>query len=263
MPIDFNRAANFLADLRIAQREIDAIPSYSRPPDLEAAYAVQDALVERMLADYNGERLGYKIACTSDLAQQLLQVDHPIFGQTLSHSSFASPALFTEQEFRSCIIEAEFAFRMAADVPIREAVYDAESIAQFVDAILPSIEIIDHRFIDWSTVGAPSIAADNAIHGAWVYGNAVTEWQGFDLLTHEATLTVNGEQILQGTGEAVLGHPLKALAWLANELQKYGKQLKAGELITTGVCMDVYRAQSGDRVAADFGEIGMVELSVT
>lgn len=258
MPIDVTRSATFLADLRIAQREIDAIPSFSRPTSLNEAYAVQDALVERMLADNDGQRIGYKIACTSQIAQDMLQITHPLFGQTLSHSSLLSPALFTESEFRVCIIEVEFAFRLSANVPVQS--YDASSITKFVEAVLPSIEIIDHRFMDWSTVGALSVAADNAMHGAWVYGNAVTEWQALDLLSHEATLTVNGEQVSQGTGAAVLGHPLNALAWLANELPKYGRQLKAGELVTTGVCMDVYTAQAGDHIVADFGEIGTAEM---
>lgn len=263
MTIDINRAANFLADLRIAQREIDAIPSFSRPPDMATAYAVQDALVARMLADNDGKRIGYKIACTNDIAQQLLQIDHPLFGQMLSHTSFVSPALFAEHEFRVCIIEVEFGFRMGADLPHSQDAYNADSIAPFIEAILPSIEIIDHRFIDWSTVGAPSVAADNAMHGAWVHGSAVTDWQQMDLGNHKVSLTVNDEFVSAGTGAAVLGHPLNALAWLANELQQYDKQLQAGDLITTGVCMDIYTAQAGDRVLADFGEIGAVALSLT
>jgi 2-keto-4-pentenoate hydratase len=66
--------------------------------------------------------------------------------------------------------------------------------------------------------------------------------------------------VRRGNGAAVLDHPLNVIAWLANELPKYGKQLKRGDFITTGVVCDVYPAQEGDRMTADFGEMGRVDL---
>ncbi|MBI1893372.1 MAG: hypothetical protein HYS14_04600 [Candidatus Rokubacteria bacterium] len=65
---------------------------------------------------------------------------------------------------------------------------------------------------------------------------------------------------LTGRGEAVLGHPLNALAWLANELPKWGRSLKAGEFVTTGTCTDIYVAKAGDNIQADFGTLGSVEV---
>ena len=39
----------------------------------------------------------------------------------------------------------------------------------FIDAVIPAIEIVDYRYEAW-TIGALQVAADNAIHGAWVFG---------------------------------------------------------------------------------------------
>jgi len=58
----------------------------------------------------------------------------------------------------------------------------------------------------------------------------------------------------------VLEHPLNALAWLANELPKFGLQLSAGDYVTTGLTTEVYAATPGDQVTADFGPLGSVEL---
>lgn len=256
-------AGDYLAGLRFSGRQIEAIPAAIRPTELETAYAIQEMMVNRLVTRQGGKRIGYKIACTSKGAQEMLHVDGPLYGQMLSFSTYAAPASLRRTDFTSCVIEAEFGFRMAADVPQSEEAYTQATIAPYIDAILPGIEIVNFRFVDWTVVGAPSIAADNAIHGAWIHGEPMAEWQQLDLATHEVTLTVNGQQFDQGTGAAVLGHPLNALAWLANELPLHGKQLRAGDLVTTGVCMDVYFAQTGDRLVADFGMLGKVELTVS
>jgi len=73
---------------------------------------------------------------------------------------------------------------------------------------------------------------------------------------------INGQLKGEGSGAAVLGHPLNALTWLANELNVRGLGLKAGDFVTTGVTTDIYLAGPGDRVLADFGRVGQVELVI-
>ena len=58
----------------------------------------------------------------------------------------------------------------------------------------------------------------------------------------------------------VLGHPLTVMAWLADELPRFGKQLRAGDYVTTGVTTDVFEAEAGDELRAEFAGIGAVEL---
>jgi 2-keto-4-pentenoate hydratase len=72
---------------------------------------------------------------------------------------------------------------------------------------------------------------------------------------------VNGHLHREGNGSAVLGHPLNALTWLANQLSSQGQGLKAGQYVTTGVTMEVYMGQRGDRILADFGALGVVSLA--
>lgn len=262
-PHELIHAGDYLAGLRFNGRQIEAIPPAIRPQDLETAYAIQAVVVGRLLTRQGGRQIGYKIACTSQGAQQMLHVDGPLYGQLLSFSSHAAPATLRRTDFTHCVIEAEFGFRMAADVPPAATPYTADSIVPYIAALVPGIEIVNFRFIDWTVVGANSIAADNAIHGVWIYGEPVTDWQQLDLAAHQVTLTVNNQLFDTGSGAAVLGHPLNALAWLANTLPCYGKQLRTGDAVTTGVCMDVYFAKAGDQLCADFGVLGQVELRIT
>ena len=84
----------------------------------------------------------------------------------------------------------------------------------------------------------------------------------YDLGTHAVRLLVNEEEVLSGAGDRTLGHPLTALAWLANELPAHGLDLHTGDCITTGLATDgIYEAKQGDHLVADFGKLGQATLN--
>ena len=254
------KAADVLVDLRKSPRTVDAIPTEFCPETLDQAYEIQKSLAKGLLSHFGGKQIGYKIACTNKLAQKLLNVEAPFFGCLLSVSTYPSPARLKANAFTHKLIEAEFAFELDADVPASSIPYTKDSIAAFVRSLLPAIEIVDWRYTDWTTVGVESLVADNAIHGAWIQGKRHKNWREFDLSVHDVQLFVNGKITEKGSGAAVLGHPLNALAWLANELPKHDFSLKAGDLVTTGVATNVYFAETGDKIQADFGALGTVDL---
>ncbi len=253
-------ACQFLLDLRRTRRRVAELPADVAPRSLAEGYEVQERLVRTLLDQSGGHPIGYKIACTSKLAQAALGVDGPFFGVLLSHSTHPGPATLPGADFTVRCAEAEFGFEMAADVPAGPA-YTADSIREFIGAALPSIEIVDHRYHDWRTVGAPSLLADNAIHGAWVPGEPYADWRAIDFARHPTALGVSGEKTLPGSGAAVLGNPLTVVAWLANELPRFGRRLRRGDRVTTGVTTDIHLAEPGDRLVADFGPLGRAELT--
>ncbi len=243
-----------------------------KPGSMEQAYACQEDLVQQLTRHYGGHGIGYKIACTNVTAQRQLNVDGPFYGRMTSAFCFDSPAKIDAGQFFMRVVEAEFAFLMARDLPSRAAAYTAQDIAEAVEGVLGGIEIVDSRFEDWTSIGALSLIADNACHGAWVKGRLVTDWRGIDLAAQTVHLLVKGPQgeiklEREGSGRAVLGHPLNAMAWLANRLSAQGRGLKAGEFVTTGVTMEVYMGERGDRIqadfGADFGPLGSVGLEFT
>jgi 2-keto-4-pentenoate hydratase len=188
-------------------------------------------------------------------------VDGPFFGRLLSAFTFDSPARLDAGEFFMRVVEAEFGFRMARDLPPASTARTKEEVAAAVEGVLPGIEIVDSRFDSWTTVGAPSLIADNACNAAWVKGALLRDWRDIDLAAQTVRVFVNGNLLREGSGSAVLGHPLNALVWLANSLSDRGLGLKAGQYITTGVTTEVYMAERGDAIEADFGMVGKVELS--
>ena len=259
MAIDAAWVATELLDMRRTGRVVADLPEHLRPTDLDTAYAVQAAVVDGLLGD--GDRaIGYKCACTSPIAQEALQIDRPVFGRLLSHTTSPSGITLPTNRFTHRVIEAEFGIRLGADVPERPGGHTADSIADFIDAVIPAIEIVDYRYQSWA-VGALRVAADNAIHGWWIHGDPVLDWHRLDLGSVAVSALRDGDVVTTGSGANVLGHPLNVMAWLADELPRFGRRLVAGDLVTTGVTTDVFEAQPGDAIRAEFDGIGAVEVA--
>ena len=253
-------AAELLCEARISRTRLPELPANLRPATPEAGYECQDQVVKRLLEHYGGQVVGYKIACPNRLAQELLNLDGPFCGSLMSAFCFDSPAKLRASNYSARVVEAEFAFRMGRDLPAASEPLSREYIAGAIETAIPSIEIVDSRFMSWTRVGAPSLIADCACNAAWVRGPEVSNWGGIDLAAQPVRLVVNGEVVHRGSGEAVLGHPLNAIRWLVDTLHSRGLGLKKGHWVTTGVTTEVYFAEAGDHIVADFGPIGTAEV---
>jgi 2-keto-4-pentenoate hydratase len=248
------RNAELLAGARIQRTRLTDL----RVGTMEEAYAARELVVQRWIAHYGGRVLGYKIACTNTSAQRYLSVDSPFYGNLLTALSYESPVRLKAGDFFMRVMEAEFGFLMGRD--LSPGPHTRDEIADAVEGVVPGIEIVDSRYTSWTTMGAAALIADNACHGAWVKGKLVRDWRGIDLASQAVRLIVNDKVVATGSGAAVLGHPLNALEWLAGKLGSHGLGLSAGDYITTGVTTDTYMAEAGDRVRAEFGLVGAVEL---
>ncbi len=251
-------AADELLSMRRERRVQVDLDADHRPEDLASAYAIQALVVDGCLQQ-DARTIGYKVACTNEIAQAALRIDRPVFGRLMSHTTSTSGATLDSERFVHRVVEAEYGFRVGTDVTPRPTGHTIASIAEHIDAVIPAVEIVDHRFESWA-IGALPIAADNAIHGWWVSGEPVTDWRDLDLTTSEIVVRRDGDVVTTGTGAAVLGHPLAVMAWLADEVARYGRSLCAGDVVTTGVATDVFEAESGDRLRAEFTGLGSVDL---
>lgn len=250
----------FLFDMRESMRREARLPDSLIPRNLPEAYQAQDRLIEKLLARHGGHAIGYKIAATNVAAQRDMDVDAPFFGRLLSATTYPDPQRLSASRYTLRLIEAEFGFEIGADVPLSALPYTSETVRPYIARAFPSVELVNHRFFDWKLVGAPTLIADNAIHGGWIEGAPAADWQTIDFTRHPVRVIVNGELKYEGSSANVLGNPLNVVAWLANELPKFGKQLRRGDKITTGTTTEVYPAQAGDQVTADFGKLGMVQV---
>jgi 2-keto-4-pentenoate hydratase len=249
-------AARTLHDHWRAGTKLEGLEASQRPHDRDEAYAIQAAIESHS----SGKLFGWKIAATSEAGQKHINVDGPMAGRILPETVIADggAAPMAGNEMR--VAEPEFAFRMRADLPPRPSPYTVREVLDAVDTLHPAIEIPDSRFADFVNAGTAQIIADNACAHLFVLGAPTTSnWRGRDLVEERPAITLRGRQYT-GHGKNVLGDPLIALTWLANELRRLGVTLRAGEVVTTGTCHPPLPIQSGDFFEADFGVLGKVSI---
>jgi 2-keto-4-pentenoate hydratase len=236
---------------------LDELPAECRPQNRIEAYAIQSEIAKQ-----SGQRvIGWKIAATSEAGQQHIRVDGPIAGPLLSARALEAGAAIPLAGSNMKVVEAEFAFRMARDLPERPEAYSAEQVLSAVASLHPAIEVPDSRYADFTRVGTAQLIADLAC-GCWfVIGPEVrADWRAHDLVRHGVALWRNGAFAGRGSGVNVLGDPRGALAWIANELRIYGGGLRAGDVVITGTCVTPVPVAAGDAVKADFGDLGALEV---
>ena len=111
------KAADLLLKARIESKRMDLLPEDCRPARPEDGYRVQHLLIDRYLEHYGGRTLGYKVACTNKLPQELLGTDEPFYGRLVSPFVRSMPVTIDRNDYLLCILEPEFGFEMAADLP--------------------------------------------------------------------------------------------------------------------------------------------------
>jgi 2-keto-4-pentenoate hydratase len=249
-------ASKTLHDHWRAGTKLDNLETSLRPRDRADGYAIQ-AAIENSSA---GKLFGWKIAATSEAGQKHINVDGPMAGRILSETVLADGGTASMAGNEMRVGEPEFAFRMARDLAPRASSYSVREVLDAVDTLHPAIEIPDSRFSDFASAGAAQIIADNACAHLFVLGPATTaNWRALDLVEQRPLITLRGQQYT-GHGKNVLGDPLIALAWLANELRGLGVTLKAGAVVTTGTCHPPLPIQAGDVFKVDFGALGKVSV---
>jgi len=72
---------------------------------------------------------------------------------------------------------------------------------------------------------------------------------------------INGTVVDTATGDAVLGHPVNSVMWLANRLAEFGRSLAAGDLVMTGSFTRQYPILRGDTIRSEFAGVGAVEAT--
>ena len=254
-----SEAANILWSNWSASTRIDALPDRCRPRSREDGYAIQTAIAR---ASGQGT-VGWKIAATSEAGQRHIGVDGPLAGRLLGrHVIFdRTPVPFVNNIMK--VAEAEFCFCMGRDLPPRGLPYGVADVLDAVASAHPSVEVPDSRYEDFATVGAPQLIADTACACWLAIGPAFPDdWRGIDLSAHGVDVFLGERHAASGSGKAVLGDPLVALAWLANEVGRHAGGLKAGDYVTTGTCVVPVAIRAGDTVTADYGALGKLAVAI-
>jgi 2-keto-4-pentenoate hydratase len=250
-------AATLVARARL---ERTPLPRLDALATLEDGYAAQQranaALEERL-----GPRVGHKIGGTTGPMRAYINVPEPVAGEVFATIVHADGARLRIGDYRRAGVETEIAVRLARDLPPRDEPYTPEDVAEAVDAVMAAIEVVDDRYEDFRTVGAPTLVADNAFDAGSILGDPARGLAPLDTGRLRARTLIDGREVATGTSDALLGHPMDALAWLANRRSALGLGLEAGGFVSLGSITPVQWVAAPARYRIEVEALGAVEVA--
>jgi 2-keto-4-pentenoate hydratase len=227
---------------------------------VEQAYSVQSGWTEMRLG--RGDWiLGRKIGLTSLAMQEQLGVDEPDYGTLWGSRYFPTQNGHVEipsEPFLQPRLEGELAFLI--DKPLVGPSVTAEEVLVATEALAVAAEIIDSRIEDWRITLIDTVA-DNASYGGFTRGDWSKTLLETNLRRVGMSIERNGELVVEGNGADVLGHPARAVAWLANKLASFGVSLEPGDVVLSGSVGKAAPASRGDEFVLRTSE--GLSLSVT
>lgn len=255
-PID---TAAWISSRRLAGGSLAEMPLSLRPADPEQGYAVARHVRERLSQVGHGGLVGWKVGATTQPMQKLLNVPGPCAGAMLAAGRFASPARVDTADYVKIGIECEVAVRLGQPLGGGASREEAEAA---IEALHPAIEIVDNRYGEFTSIGTPTLIADDFFHAGFVLGAEVRDWRGLDLASAVGTTSANGVEVQRGHGRDVMGHPFESLLWLANHLAAHGERLEAGQIVMTGSLPLPYWAKGNELVRISIDGLGTAEITL-
>lgn len=208
-----------------------------------------------------GVPLGYTMTATSAATARLLRCPEPVVAPLWEEHVLPSGATY-------CLppgvlgIGAGFTFVVGRSFPVGDDRSSGRDVASVVVAAYPSLQLLGRRVPNGEPLDAWTATADFGLHVLHVQGEAITGWADLDLAQVPVALRLDGHEVGTGHGRDVLGHPLRALSWLARDLVERGSSLEAGATIATGSCTGIAQVTPGATATGDFGPLGRVTLNL-
>lgn len=254
------QAVALLAANRQPPGAFDGLPQACRPADEAEGYAIQSALAHHLSEAGMGPVVGVKIGCTTSIMQAYMKIASPCAGTIYRGGLHDRLAELRFADYHRVGVECEIAVRLARALPDADAPAGLEEVTDCVESCMAAIEIVDDRYRDFRAIDTPTLIADDFFQAGCVLAPPDTEWRGLDLAAATGRMAINGEIVGTGRGADILGHPLNALAWLADTGQARERRLDAGSIVMLGSVVQTCWVSTGDAVAIEIEGLGRVEV---
>ena len=220
---------------------------------LDQAYAIQDAMIQLRLV--RGERLvGMKMGFTSRAKMVQMGIDEMIFGRLTSGMQVEEGGSTPHAAYVHPRVEPEIAFLLKS--PLCGAITHLQARAA-VEAIAPAIEIIDSRYENFK-FSLADVVADNASSSGFVIGAAHSP--ELDVSNLGMALSLNGVAREVGSSAAILGNPWRSLIAAAAFAEKYGFELRAGDIVMAGGATAAVAVEPGTRIILETQSLAPVSF---
>ncbi|MBX3647430.1 MAG: hypothetical protein KF766_07125 [Rhodocyclaceae bacterium] len=206
----------------------------SKDMTIEEASRIRDGLVSELSAS-QGKVVGYKAGLTNPAVQKRFGHNSPVRGVLLEKMLLDDGAEVPVKFGAVPFFEADLVV-VVKDEGINQAKTPAEVI-KHIASIRPFIELPDLVTAKGEPLSGPIITSINVGARLGVLGKPVAPSP--DMVDALGKMMVvmrdqDGKELAKVPGAAILGHPLNAVVWLAEDLAKSGGKLRAGDILSLG-----------------------------
>jgi 2-keto-4-pentenoate hydratase len=237
---------------------------------LRADLSMQDAecgrrrLVERLEASDN-RIVGYKAGLTNKVLQERFGVAGPVRGVLLEKMLLPDDAEVPFDFGARPVFEADLVVIVRNDA-IHRAKTHVE-VLRSLSHVAPFIELPDLLVAEGEKLSGPLLVSLNVGARLGVLGKAIPVQATPEFADALAAMTVTvfdrGKALASGKGGAILEHPLNAVIWLAQNLERSGVRLKPGDVLSLGSFTQPMRPMPGMAIKVRYeGLPGNPEVSV-
>jgi 2-keto-4-pentenoate hydratase len=232
-------------------------------PDLDErdAYAIAAATLKRRQSQHRAQLVGFKLGYTSPTMRAQMNIARPNYGvlttdHLLNNQDGQLDNLVPSDELIHPLVEPEISILI--NRKIEGGNQTRQSILSHIEAIIPSLEVVDTRYKEYKFTLFDNIS-DNSSASRVVLGTPKKLSQVSDLRLSGVLLWTEGKCVDSGIGANSMGDPLLSIVWLANFLAEKEQSIPAGSVIMTGGLSKAHPAKSGQSFVAEFGGLGVVK----
>jgi 2-keto-4-pentenoate hydratase len=220
---------------------------------------VQDKLVA-IFAQPLGDVVGFKLGLTNPAIQQRFGIDHPIRGAIFHATLRATSGAEIEARFAAVpVLEADMLMRIGMG-GVEAALNDHAALIRHVDQVIPFIELPDLVYAPEHRPSLGDLLAVNVGARLGVVGKPIAVTPSADFIAALGRMSISlhqdGREVSRAPGAAILGHPLNALAWIARDLAREGRPLRAGDVVSLGSFSPPQPVVAGQAWAARYEGLG-------
>ena len=206
----------------------------AREMSMEEAARIRAGLVEELAAS-QGKAVGYKAGLTNPAVQKRFGHNSPVRGVLLEKMLLEDGAEVPVKFGAVPVFEADLVV-VVKDEGINQAKTPAD-VMKHVASIRPFIELPDLVTAKEQPITGAVLNAINSGARLGVLGKPIAPTP--DMVDTLGKMMVvmrdqDGKELAKAPGVAILGHPLNAVVWLAQDVARSGGRLRAGDILSLG-----------------------------
>ena len=231
---------------------LTSFPAGIEPVSQEEAYFTQDLIAAAIEPKGTVAARAWKVGASTPEST-------PNYGPMIAGWIVPGGSTLGEPRHRLRGLEAEVAFKLGKSLPVRATPYTRAEVIDAIESCHPVIEELESALPFPKDGPKMTALGDLGMHGGFIYGPAVANWQSIDLTKERVTLSIDGKvEVDRVTSNSAGTDLIRMIVYMANECAERIGGLEKGTWITTGSWTGNTFAKPGQSVEVSFANVGKV-----